>query len=255
MPPVDWNPEQYLLFKEERARPFHDLLAMIEKKPIDKAIDLGCGTGELTRVLHDTLQCQETLGTDNSPAMLEKAHAHQTIGLSFHQNNIEQFDTDARYDLVFSNAALQWVGGHRTLFPKLLGVIRDGGQIAIQMPYNFEHFSHRSAASIAEEYFPYIKSQRPSFVEMLTQEEYAEMLFENGCKTQICRMQIYGHVLQQPQDMVEWTKGTLLTFYQRQLSHDDFQRFLELYTAEITKRITKTPYFYPFKRLLFWGKK
>ena len=44
----DWNPDQYRRFAAERAQPFHDLLALIEPGSIKRAVDLGCGPGQLT---------------------------------------------------------------------------------------------------------------------------------------------------------------------------------------------------------------
>ena len=78
-----WNPDQYARFKNERTQPFHDLLAMVEPRTGMRAIDLGCGTGEFTRHLHETLGCAETIGLDNSPAMLGRAVAHEGNGVRF----------------------------------------------------------------------------------------------------------------------------------------------------------------------------
>src|SRR4051812_18840591 len=98
-----WNPTQYEKFKAERAQPFHDLLSLIDRtKPFTKITDLGCGTGELTKILHETLQAKETIGTDNSPAMLEKANANTGPGLGFHEEDLQQFSSNNEYDLVFS---------------------------------------------------------------------------------------------------------------------------------------------------------
>jgi len=68
-----WNPVQYLKFEQERTQPFRDLLELVEAKPGMEVIDLGCGNGELTLELHQRVQAKSTLGTDSSPAMLEKA--------------------------------------------------------------------------------------------------------------------------------------------------------------------------------------
>ena len=70
-----WNPSQYDRYKDERAQPFRDLLALVEPHPDMGVVDLGCGTGELTSVLHDTLQAAATLGVDSSDAMLGKSAA------------------------------------------------------------------------------------------------------------------------------------------------------------------------------------
>ncbi len=67
------DPGLYERFKSERKRPFLDTLTLVEREPAMRAVDLGCGTGELTRLLHDELGAASTLGIDNSKAMLERA--------------------------------------------------------------------------------------------------------------------------------------------------------------------------------------
>ena len=80
-PSSDWNPEQYGRFRDERARPFFDLLDLVQPRPGMRVVDLGCGTGELTRELHRRLAARETIGIDNSPAMLAKSAAFAGDGL------------------------------------------------------------------------------------------------------------------------------------------------------------------------------
>ena len=113
-----WSPEQYEKFKAERAQPFRDLLALIENRPRMRIVDFGCGTGELTRELHEHLRAEETLGIDNSETMLLKSASFGTEMLRFERGDVEGFVTDRPYDLLFSNAALHWLGSHDTLFPR-----------------------------------------------------------------------------------------------------------------------------------------
>src|ERR1039458_7800119 len=68
-----WDPDQYSRFAAERAKPFLDLLAMVEPLPGGEVIDLGCGTGELTAELHAHTQAGTTTGIDASEAMLARA--------------------------------------------------------------------------------------------------------------------------------------------------------------------------------------
>jgi trans-aconitate 2-methyltransferase len=75
MPQDAWNPQQYERFKDERSQPFYDLLALVQPAAGGCAVDLGCGTGELTAVLHRHVQARETVGIDHSANMLEKSQA------------------------------------------------------------------------------------------------------------------------------------------------------------------------------------
>jgi trans-aconitate 2-methyltransferase len=242
-----WNPEQYERFKGERAQPFHDLVALIEHRPRMQIVDLGCGTGELTRELHQHLSAEETVGIDNSETMLLRSGAGSEV-LRFEKGDIEAFVTDRPYDLVFSNAALHWLPDHETLFHKFASFLTTRGQIAIQMPANDDHASHATAAEVAREL-----GVEPRAEHVLRPERYAELLHHIGFKRQHVRLQVYGHELPEPSDVVEWNRGALLTDYEERLGAK-FPQFLQIYTERLLKRLgTTTPYFYTYKRILLWA--
>jgi trans-aconitate 2-methyltransferase len=243
---LSWDPNQYERFKDERAQPFRDLAALVEPRPHMRIADLGCGTGELTRELHEQLAAEETLGIDNSESMLSKAMP--SARLRFKLGDIANFTSDRPFDLIFSNAALHWIPDHEHLFARLAALLAPHGQLAVQMPANHDHPSHRIAAELA-----------PSFgisptLNVLPPERYAALLHRLGFARQHVRLQVYGHVLPSSSDVVEWTKGTTLTPYREALSPEHYDEFL----AEYTRRLVETlgdarPFFYTFKRVLMWG--
>ncbi len=244
-----WNPDQYERFKAERAQPFHDLLALVEPRPRMRVADLGCGTGELTRLLHDRLQAEETIGIDSSETMLLKSGAFGGESLRFEQGEIETFVADRPFDLVFSNAALHWVPDHETLFRKLTALLAPHGQLAVQMPANEEHPSHAVAGEVAESLG--VSARRS---DVIAPERYASLLYELGYARQHVRVQIYGHVLESSRAVVEWVKGTLLTDYQRRMSADIYETFLDRYTSHLVEVLgDRRPFFYTYKRVLLWG--
>ena len=241
-----WDPSQYERFKDERAQPFRDLAALVEPRPHMRVADLGCGTGELTRELHEQLDAEETLGIDNSESMLSKATPSGT--LRFELGDIAAFASDRPFDLLFSNAALHWVPDHESLFARLISLLTPGGQLAVQMPANHDHPSHRIAAELA-----------PSFgitpkLNVLPPEHYAALLHRLGFARQHVRLQVYGHVLPATADVVEWTKGTTLTPYREALSPERYDEFLAEYTKRVVEALGDArPFFYTFKRVLMWG--
>jgi len=243
-----WNPDQYDKFKTERQQPFHDLLALIEHRPRMRVVDFGCGTGELTRAMHEHLHAEETLGIDNSETMLLKSASFGSEILRFERGDVEGFVTDRPYDLVFSNAALHWIEDHERLFARLVSFLSPHGQLAVQMPYNHAHYSQTLAAELAVELG--VEPRRPP---LLAVEEYAELLHRLGFARQHVRLQVYGHLLPSSRDVAEWTKGSTLTEYQRKLG-DRFERFFEEYVERLVRHVgDKTPYFFSFKRLLLWA--
>lgn len=242
-----WNPEQYERFKAERAQPFRDLLALIEHRPRMQIVDLGCGTGELTRELHEHLSAEETLGIDSSETMLLRSGSGGEV-MRFEKGDIEAFVTDRPYDLVFSNAALHWVPDHERLFTRFASFLTPRGQFAIQMPANNDHPSHATAAEVARE-----MQVEPRADHVLPPEQYASLFHRLGFKRQHVRLQVYGHELPSAADVVEWNRGALLTDYEQRLG-SRFPQFLETYTERLMQRLsTTTPFFYTYKRILLWA--
>src|SRR5688572_2376701 len=115
-----WNPGQYAQFKNERSQPFWDLVELVDFTGTGRLLDIGCGSGELTSALHQRHQLPYTLGIDASAKMLKAAAPLAGNGLYFSPTAVEDFATDEPFDVVISNAALQWTTGHRALFPKIL---------------------------------------------------------------------------------------------------------------------------------------
>jgi trans-aconitate 2-methyltransferase len=246
---LSWDVDQYERFKNERAQPFRDLAALIEPRPNMRIIDLGCGTGELTRELHEQLSASETLGIDSSESMLQKAAPSST--LHFQLGDIASFTTDHPFDVVFSNAALHWIPDHEQLFTRLMSLLAPNGQLAIQMPANHDHPSHRIAAEVATSF-----GVEPRTVNILTPESYATLLHRLGFVRQHVRLQVYGHVLPSTADVVEWTKGSTLTPYREALSTDRYAEFLIEYADRLVVALgNSSPYFYTFKRMLLWAQK
>jgi trans-aconitate 2-methyltransferase len=259
MPPVAFEPEQYLRFAAERRAPFDDLLALVRPTPGGRVVDLGCGSGELTRELHDKLGAASTLGLDAAPAMLAKAAGHAGGGLSFEEGDIADFfaKKGLSFDVVFSNAALQWLPDVGAAIGSAAGFVAPGGQLAVQVPQNFDHASHQTAAFVAREpRFAKALGGHVRMSAMIAVEEVATLLFDLGFAKQRVRLEVYGHVLARRRDVVEWVKGTLLLDYKKRLSPEEYRDFVARYEELVVPRLgEREPYLFPFKRLLVWAER
>ncbi|HEY4117066.1 MAG TPA: methyltransferase domain-containing protein [Byssovorax sp.] len=253
----DWNPSQYLRFAAERRAPFDDLAALVSPSTGGRAIDLGCGTGELTRELHERLGARATLGLDGSPAMLEEAAKHAGSGLTFELGDIADAGQRGAFDVVFSNAALQWLPDLVEATRAAAALVGPGGQLAVQVPQNFDHASHLVAAEVAAEApFAARLAGYARRTALTPPEVIASLLFELGFTKQRVRVEVYAHVLTESREVVEWVKGTLLTDYEKRLDAPTYAAFLARYEARLLERIgARAPYLYPFKRLLFWARR
>src|SRR5262249_32124655 len=249
MPTEVWNPDQYERFRSERQQPFFDLLALVRPAPGLRVIDLGCGTGELTRELHHRLGARETVGVDSSAAMLERAADHEAEGLRFERGDIADFAAVDAFDLVFSNAALHWLPDHPALIGRLSRALRRDGQLAVQIPANHDHPSHTTAVEAATE-----QGIEPHASQVLAPEAYAAILGRAGYAEQHVRLQVYTHRLESRAEVVEWVKGTLLTDYARRLEKEAYADFLARYRARLLPKLEDVqPYLFTFKRILFWA--
>jgi trans-aconitate 2-methyltransferase len=255
--PSTWNPAQYNRFAAERLQPGIDLIALVRPRPAMRVVDLGCGTGELTRRLHEQLGAADTLGLDSSETMLAESAERAGGGLRFRRADIAAFDAEGAYDLIFSNAALHWLPDHPALLARLRRALAPDGQLAVQMPFNFDHPSHTVAAALAREE-PFRDALGGWAIEhpVLAPDAYATLLHRLGYRAQHVRLQVYAHLLPARDDVVEWVKGTLLTEYQRRLPAQLWPRFLARYRERLLPALDDAqPYFYPFKRLLIWAQR
>lgn len=253
-----WDPATYERFEAEQRQPFDDLLGMVEPCRGGRVVDLGCGTGVLTAELHRHCQATETVGVDSSPAMLDKAPA-DVPGLHFEVGDLSTYDLStydgSRLDLVFSNAALQWVTDHEHLLPRLVGLLGSHGQLAFQVPANFDHPSHR-LANIMKFEEPYLSAFAGPPPEdrgdaVLEPEQYAEMLHDLGAVDVAARLRVYDHVLPSTASVVGWVRGTLLTPFQAAMSAELYDRFVRDYEQRLVAELgDHQPYLYAFKRIL-----
>jgi trans-aconitate 2-methyltransferase len=138
---MTWDPALYLEYGDDRTRPVADLLAHVPDIDPTVVFDLGCGPGNSTALLAERWPACRLAGIDSDPAMLTRAR-RGGVAAQWIAADLQTWRPDTPPDLVFSNAALHWLDDHPTLFPRLLGDLRPGGVLAVQMPNNFDAPSH-----------------------------------------------------------------------------------------------------------------
>jgi trans-aconitate 2-methyltransferase len=247
---MPWNPDRYNQFKAERSAPFEDLLQLIKIRPGLKVIDLGCGTGELTSRLASKLPGSRVLGIDSSPDMLTKTQAFKGSNLDFQLREIQEIEGD--WDLIFSNAAIQWIDDHHTLVPRLFSHLGPGGQLVIQLPSNHNHPAHRMIIETASEQ-PFERALNGwlRHVPVLSVEEYAELLFAAGGQDLIVFEKVYPHVLADADAVADWSSGTALLPYMERLDPQLREPFMQRYRQKLRQQWPNSPVFYGFRRILF----
>jgi trans-aconitate 2-methyltransferase len=250
-----WDPQQYQRFSNERSRPFFDLLARQPDSAVRTAADLGCGPGNLTRTLVDRWSEATVWGVDNSSDMLASAMrqpAHSR--LHFVQEDLAAWQPEQALDRVVSNAAIQWVPDHERVLKHLLNILAPGGVLAVQMPNNFAEAAHRLLAEVVRQE-PWASSighwQERYFVQ--TAAWYADTLHRLGFIEVDVWETIYYHILQGPDAVLEWMKGTALRPVFTRLAAERHEAFLAVYGAKLRATYREHPYgtVFPFRRLFF----
>ncbi len=201
-----WNPGQYLKFGAERTRPAMDLCARIPGSP-GRILDLGCGPGNSTAVLRERWPEAELTGLDSSAEMIAQARASHPNG-SWILAEAQDHVPAAPYDLVFSNAVLQWLPDHRQLLPRLLDWIAPSGCLAVQMPARNGTLLRTALAAVAE---------RPRWRDALAGAEadltfheaafYYDLLAPAADRVDLWET-VYHHPLASHQALIDWYEGT-----------------------------------------------
>jgi trans-aconitate 2-methyltransferase len=245
----EWSPAQYEKFQQERSQPVYDLMDMIGPRNSMRIVDLGCGTGEHTKTLHERFRAVETIGIDTSDDMLAKAP--RSVGLKFYKADIAEFGGDSEFDLIFSNAALHWVNDHEELFARIKKAMRPGGQLAIQIPKNVDHLCWQTAYALEREP-PYNQYPAcPLDKNTLASEQYASIMHKLGLRSIKVRLFVYLHEMESGADAVEWVKGSLLTHYKRTQPPEVYSLFETEYRNRVERAIgDKRPYLFTFNRIL-----
>ena len=221
-----WDSSQYLRFARERTQPARDLAARVEVPAGGAVLDLGCGPGNSTAVLAERFPQARVAGADNSAPMLARARADHP-GLRFLELDAtgDLSAHEGRYDLVFSNACLHWVPDHRALMPRLLGLLKPGGQLAVQMPLTAHQVMYPQVI------WPLEASERwrdrlgvPQSFHVLEPDAYVDLFEELGVAFDLWETTYY-HLLPSHEAVLEWYRGSGLRPYLQALSPEDAAAF------------------------------
>lgn len=247
---MPWNPDRYQLFKKERFQPFDDLFRLVKRREGMRVVDLGCGTGELTKRLADDLPASDVTGIDSSAQMLARAEEFKRDRLRFELGSIET--VEGEWDLVFSHAAIHWVEDHQRLVPRLLRLVRPSGQLAVQLPSNHKHASHTLIVETAqEEPFRQALGGWTKQCAVLAIADYAELLYKHGAEEIIVFEKVYPHILESSDALADWTSSTALVPYFERLPEELHEPFMQRYRARLRALWPDGPVFYGFNRTIF----
>ena len=263
-----WDPGQYHKFSDHRRRPALELLARAPSADPGLAVDLGCGSGEITRLIAERWPGAAVQGIDSSPDMLARARAGDAgsaeggqggaAGVEWIEADIAAWSPASPPGLLYANASLQWVDGHEALFPRLFRSLAPGGALAAQMPLSREARSHRLMHEVLAEGGP---DGAPLGTEALRREiarrwvldpsEYFDLLAADAARLDVWTTE-YLQALEGEDPVLEWVSGTGLRPILNGLAGEERDRFLDRYRAALRDAYPRRPdgaTLYPFRRL------
>jgi trans-aconitate 2-methyltransferase len=248
-----WDPGQYLRYAGERARPFFDLLARVGADDPGYVADLGCGPGNLTAALADRWPTAQIIGVDSSPEMIaaarEQAGTHGRLGFAL--GDVRGWRPARPLDVLMCNAVLQWVPGHLDVVRQWPGLLAPGGWLAFQLPGNFDQPTHTILLGLlrSDRWAPLLdgvvlnrQAGSPA--------EYLDLLARAGCSVDAWET-TYLHVLQGPDPVVEWYRGSGLRPVLAALEPGQAERFVAEYRERVAEAYPAAPYgtVLPFRRV------
>lgn len=255
---MKWDPAKYVRFGDYRSRPFFDLAARIHADRPARVVDLGCGPGNLTATLAERWPAAQVLGLDSSAEMLARAAplARDVRSLTFERADIAGWMPAPDTDVVVSNAALQWVPGHQELMRNWLEALRPGAWFAMQVPGNFNAPSHSLMRELAasDRWSAKLRGVLRGGESVGEPGEYLGILLDAGCAADAWETS-YQQVLQGPDPVLEWVRGTALRPVMGALGNDDARRFESEYAAALREAYPQGNHgtVFPFRRIFAVG--
>lgn len=254
---MTWSAAQYVKFEDERTRPARDLVQRIPLAHVENAVDLGCGPGNSTEALRQRYPGARIVGVDSSADMIAEARERSLeMAFEFEIADIRDWRADGPLDVILANAVLQWLPGHESLIPELIGKLKPGGVLAVQMPDNADEPSHRLMREIAEA-APWAEKLASAFAEradIRAAEWYFRLARAHARRIDVWRTTYYHPLAGGAHAIVEWVKGSGLRPFLDPLDEEHRIEFLARYEAAISEAYPMEgdgTVILPFPRLFF----
>ena len=246
-----WDPKTYMTFGAERTRPAGELLARVPDEAPARVADIGCGPGNSTALLAARWPQAEIAGIDSSEEMLAEAR-NSGVNAEWVLADIAEWSPASGVDVIYSNAALQWVPAHREILPRLMGYVAPGGTFAMQVPNNFDEPGHTliRAAAKGRSWAHKFEDVR-DWWHVLAPSDYFDVMEPHAAALDIWETR-YVQVLSGEDAVLRWMSGTGLRPFVAALDESEKAEFLEIYGAGLRKAYPMRASgvtLYPFRRL------
>lgn len=221
-------------------------------------LDMGCGDGVLTEQLAQLVPRGRVLGIDSSSSMIHSAKKLEKDNLKFRLMNIEYIDFKDEFDLIFSNATLHWIKGHKALLHKAFESLKAGGSIRFNFASkgNCMYFNAVAKETIEE----------PAFEKYFRGFEWPWYMPEVGCYEILDGDTGFKGVLAweenadrhfTEEELIGWLDQPSLIPFMQRIDDQDRAKFREAVIRKMLER-TRQPdgsYFETFRRINVYASK
>jgi trans-aconitate 2-methyltransferase len=132
MPPRDWDATTYERLSAPMTAMGTEVLDRLVLRGDETVLDAGCGTGNVTRLLHERLPHGHVIAVDAAPSMVEQARALLPDDVDVRQADLLELRLDEPVDAILSTATFHWVPDHARLFANLHAALKPGGRLVAQ---------------------------------------------------------------------------------------------------------------------------
>ncbi|AFA47422.1 methyltransferase domain-containing protein [Acetobacterium woodii] len=254
----DWNVKLYHQYEKERLQPSIDLVNRIAKDSFNRIIDIGCGSGMSTLPLRKRFKKAEIVGVDLSAAMLEKAKETISDVTWLKRDCSKPMNDLGKFDLVFSNAALQWFENQAAVIKNLSEMLVSEGLLAIQIPY----FSDMIISDCIDEVVQTDDTAVFNEIAMETCNCYAPGFYYDELTKWFNKVELwqtnYFHVMDDHQAIIKFCQSTGLRPYLERLAENEKDDFLKSVLNGVKKSypVQKNGcVLFEFKRMFFIAEK
>jgi trans-aconitate 2-methyltransferase len=132
MSPRDWDAATYERLSGPLTAMGTEVLDRLVLRGDETVLDAGCGTGNVTRVLHERLPHGRVIAVDAAPSMVEQARELLPADVEVRQADLLELTLAEPVDAVLSTATFHWIADHERLFANLHALLAPGGRLVAQ---------------------------------------------------------------------------------------------------------------------------
>jgi len=224
-----WDPQQYQRYADLRLRPALELFNRISVDNPQKVHDIGTGGGDIARLMEERWPEACVIASDSSAEMLDNAKSKTAEGsrIQWELLDLNGWRPVSEFDVIYGNAVLHWLPDHAEVFPRLVGGLRPGGELAIQMPLSWYQPSHRAIRSTLESMGTPEADSLARFMavpNVALPETYYEILRPLVSELDIWTTE-YQQILKGADPVFDFAKGSILRPVFTQLPEEDAAEF------------------------------